>query len=512
MFEVDIYNFSKRINSTKQISGGGTTIQCEMVAQSSIISPTVMVNYGLVNAPVNFNYAYIPEFKRYYFIEDWTFKDGIWYGQFNEDVLATWKNEISSQDLYIARASTTFDTNVPDTFYPSKSSPTTIVNTARSPFTTKTTSSGTFILGVMNGAQTGNNTAYGAITYYFCYAETIRELCNKLFDATLDYTEIDFDSLEELTGITSDLLKTLFNPMQYITSCLFVPLPLDIEGGESMKVGFWDSGVTGYGYNISQPYEFQHSLAVPKHPQLSRGQWLQMSPYSVYTLTIPAIGQFAIDSNDLQGENQLTIDYKLDLISGECAVQISNSRGIIKHVSAPVGVNVAIGGMAGGGDTTAMLIASGLNALGGVPEYIPKTKKTYAFLTDDSGAFKGLAYSGNTYSDDIIGKIGQNAQSVMDFATGVGNAVNTAMRNADIISSNGSFAKLFYDSVQLKGMFFLLADEDNDHNGRPLMQRASITSLGEGYYQFMDGDIEFTGTTLELNAVKNYLAGGIFYE
>ena len=100
MFTIEIYSFSKKRNSTARPSGGATLLQCNILEPCAIIAPTITVNYGNTQAPVNFNYAHIPAFERYYYVTDWTYSEGLWYGKLLEDVLATWKSEIGSTHIF----------------------------------------------------------------------------------------------------------------------------------------------------------------------------------------------------------------------------------------------------------------------------------------------------------------------------------------------------------------------------------------------------------------------------
>ncbi len=60
--------------------------------ETSAINPVVIME--LVN-PTGFNYAYIPEFGRYYFIDDIvSVRTGLWRLSMTVDVLESFKNEI----------------------------------------------------------------------------------------------------------------------------------------------------------------------------------------------------------------------------------------------------------------------------------------------------------------------------------------------------------------------------------------------------------------------------------
>ena len=60
--------------------------------ESSIINPTILVEHSNLTV---YNYAYIPEFKRYYFISEMTsVRNGLWRVSLSVDVLESYKTDI----------------------------------------------------------------------------------------------------------------------------------------------------------------------------------------------------------------------------------------------------------------------------------------------------------------------------------------------------------------------------------------------------------------------------------
>ena len=70
-FTVKLYTFSKRDNSTKGPLGtAGSEFSCVLKSGSGIMRPTLTFDFGRASDPSQYNYAYISDFDRYYFIED----------------------------------------------------------------------------------------------------------------------------------------------------------------------------------------------------------------------------------------------------------------------------------------------------------------------------------------------------------------------------------------------------------------------------------------------------------
>ena len=60
-------------------------------------------------------------------------------------------------------------------------------------------------------------------------------------------------------------------------------------------------------------------------------------------------------------------------------------------------------------------------------------------------------------------------------------------------------------------VFNLLTNEDNEDRGRPLCEKVELSSI-PGYQVIADPDLAIAGTSEENREIKNYLAGGYFYE
>ena len=89
--QVVFYNHAKRSNSTK-LPTEGTSISCVLKDECSITSPVLELK---VTEKPNFNYAYIADFGRYYFINNIVEKTGRMFEiACHIDVLQTYKDDI----------------------------------------------------------------------------------------------------------------------------------------------------------------------------------------------------------------------------------------------------------------------------------------------------------------------------------------------------------------------------------------------------------------------------------
>lgn len=77
--------------------------------QSSVVNPSIMIQ---TTNPSIYNYAYIPEFKRYYFITDMvSVRTGLWEISMHVDVLMSFKDTIKGTQVILSDTESTGQTN-----------------------------------------------------------------------------------------------------------------------------------------------------------------------------------------------------------------------------------------------------------------------------------------------------------------------------------------------------------------------------------------------------------------
>ena len=163
-----LYDFTKRNNSTKQPNpADAESFTVQLKNETSFLNPSFEMNpSGLTEglfSPSAYNYCFVPYWQRYYYITDWTWKNGIWEFSCIVDVLASFKTEIGATSSYIVRAAGDMDGTIIDTFYPAKSNATIIKTNVASAWYNVAPSGGSYILGCIN-YQSSN--LVGAIAYY----------------------------------------------------------------------------------------------------------------------------------------------------------------------------------------------------------------------------------------------------------------------------------------------------------------------------------------------------------
>ena len=475
---VTFYTFSKNPHSTARPSGG-RDFECEIIAPSSVITPQILLSLGGGN-PSGYNFAYIADFNRYYWVTDWTYDKGLWTASLSVDVLATYRDEIGSSSQYILRAASERNGYVIDSFYPTTAKWTTITTQAASAPFFKDLPNGEYILGVIGqgGVQ------MGAVSYYGMSPPAFQAFSEYLFSDQIfdkigkEQTIWGFDDQGKLITKTVDrdinVVKTQFNPAEYIVSCMWLPfVPTESPAASSIRLGWWDipAGAVGVG----STWEKVLPIAVPAHPQQpQRGYYLHSNPYSRFTLICPPFGQIPLDGSYFVEAANLNLRFTVDTLSGMGALSVETPSGAVIHrQTAQIGVPISVGQM----------LNNSLNMGIGVV-----------------GSLVGTVAAGFT------GNIGGATTAAV---TGITTALDTPLAQTTISGSNGSRAE-FGIVPKLISQFATVTDEDHERYGSPVCGIRTINSLN-GFIMCGHPEIELAATSAETEKVKSYMRGGFYF-
>lgn len=112
------HNDSDKRTLNKNITNAGALNNAVIIDDTSILTPRLKVrDNGIIM--VQYNYCYIADFKRYYFITDVTISNGYIYIDLKVDVLMTYQNEIKNLYAVIKRQQTACNYYLDDEMYKS---------------------------------------------------------------------------------------------------------------------------------------------------------------------------------------------------------------------------------------------------------------------------------------------------------------------------------------------------------------------------------------------------------
>lgn len=485
--------FAKKENSTKIPGSGALTLGVQGIFKEpcSVLNPVLKIERLALDAsPYDYTYAKYIDANKYYFVEDWVWADGLWEVHLKEDVLATFKTEIGLQSEYVLRTDSTLNFNgeITDTAYPATTDVVTSVTDMHNIFSTHI-SVGCYIVGIISGNSTN---AVGAISYYAMSSGEFGALKNKLFSS--DNLEImgiiNNAGVTIVDDLSQEVLKTLYNPYQYIASCMWFPFGKDAltesYSVTGIKIGWWNYPTLSGNLLYAQRVEIAgETYGITAHPQASRGSYLNYAPYTKITL-LGRFGTVPIDTTIFQVNDEIYLSYIIDLITGQCYVKISRKRSSNYLVFAErnflLGVPIQIAQV--GTD----YLGTAINIMDTAPKLI-------------NGAITGFGTGG-------VG--GAIAGAITGSATGIYNTLQSAMPQVETGGQNGSFLSAD-NHIRVIVQHYKIVDEDINHKGRPLCEIRQINTLS-GYILCAEGDIDISCFDNEREMIKNYLTTGFFFE
>lgn len=533
MFNIALYNFDKKINSTARPSGSGSDYSCTIKNADSILTPVVEIS-GMSNGSIPlYNYAYIPAFKRYYFIDDISYGMGTWLLSMHVDVLASFALDIKASTQYVIRSASEYDETIADSMYLSKAFNwrnefavskykgitgygtdyvrSQVLNTSSSTtqqYFNKTIEEGYFIVGIV-----GNNTT--GVDYYSFSNSGFKEFINE----AMTFTPSD------MTDVSSGLANAVFNPLQYITSVRWFPTQPYISVSQNPIKRIAVAGYTipltgefvygGYKVNVNAIEDFRIEIDIPKHPKSVDHDYLNLSPFTQLNLVFQPFGCIPLDTSKLLNSERITVQWLVDYCGGSCVMNVYRSgqtiwtpEGLIYTVSIDCGVQLPISSLVM--DWKAGLAISALswikdsfaNTTGNI---LPTAKEN----TDNA-----YSYYPSRIREKLLSK---NAASVEQNAQVIDKAMDisaSALGQISTVGSVGSFLAYMQDVPYVMAWFRDVADEEPSRFGRPLYKVKRLSTL-TGFTVCLNASVPYSVNNpmaAEQSAITYSLNSGIFLE
>lgn len=458
---VKFYSVSKAVNSTALPTGEPMAeYECRMLDACSILRPVILLNVGPQANPTGANYAYIAEYNRYYWVSDWTVNRGQWVATLSIDPLASWKEEIGNSFQYVLRSSSESNPNVQDSMYPATSASTWSSSVpSANPFAHEL-GKGEYVIGIV-----GKSGSMGAVSYYIMTPSQFDAFGKKLYGETGIY---------EIAAEQIAAFKTQFNPLQYIVYCQWFPFVLPAGTAKStIDFGWWQLEASCRAIPANPIYTIDTEFALPNHPQLSRGTYLNKSPFSRYDLIYGTFGKVPLDASGLPDTSDRTVIAKMDvdLITGYATLQVTSpGGGTLAYASGKIGVDISL-----------------------------------AQIAVD---YKGAAVQAIQTVGAAIATGG--ASLLTGGLSGISNAIDSMVPQMRTSGSNGSIAD-YYIMPRIVCQFITIAAEDNERLGRPLCARRKINTLS-GFLQTVDTELQIPATSGEIDMIKSYMEGGMHFD
>ena len=490
---VNLLTFKKRPNSTKVPTAAqlaaGASFSCTLLESTSLMNPTFKLSIG--SNPISYNYCYVSDFNRYYFVRDITSDNNFWYITCEVDPMASHKSDIIGGSHYVLRSASSYDEYISDPLYISKVNETGTQQAVTDPFAYTNGHSyvwcvtGNVINGTMNNQQIGSNVYYW-MSDLECYT-----FISKLLDVQ-QYSDI------QTSEYSYAMQQALLNPIQYVNSVVLLPFSKDttLATNNHVKFGYYDIEITAAeGTNptvkrLTQGTMVKHqsvTVSIPKHPQAaSRGKYMNGAPYTSYELFLGPFGTIPLDPASLIDETNLEITYRIELATGMCQIFVGGSSSgapIIYTGSAQVGAMVSVSQL--------------------TKDYLGEVKNQLDIQTGTAGALTSVVMGGMGAATGIAGSI----QSIGSMAF---DAVRYRYPTVSGGGVNGSFLGM-HSTSYLQAKFYTVVNENNSELGRPLYQTKTLSSLS-GFAVCSGAEAQVTGTAAEVEQINSYLNSGFYIE
>ena len=448
MTEIVLYHFSKRKNSTKRPTGQGTEVPCLLKSATTFQNPMLILQKPM-NDMLQFNYAKWAD--HYYFIDSTT---SINAGQTEisctEDVLATYKNEISNYTCFIERSSNQ-TTLANDTMYiPTNDWVLSTRNVRHKEKIMTSTYSQQYIIRVVS--RTG-------VASYYINGNQLNNLLDYM------YTESNFTDV-----ITDAITKLMFDPFKYIVDLKWIPFvdsAFNNSNDEAIQLGFWDSGVTAKRIDEDTVVNFSYSFAFD-NPLYAITDFRYYSPsFSNYFIKLPFIGVVAL--NPYKIDESVNALYQFDATSGLCNVFLQSKKVVFASYQFQLSVPVQIG----------------------------YASTNIAQLTTSAVSLVGAGLQGNI------------AQGI---SSGIEAGRSITAPEVSMLGTIGNISNILNNQIlEFNSYACTSINPDGASEGYADGTVRSISGLS-GYIKCRNASIEISGFTGDQEAVNNYLNSGFYYE
>lgn len=456
--EAYFFNFNKKMNSTKQPSLESGTLVNDVVLKNttSYLQPTLILDTKLFTTPMRYGaWNYCLFNGRYYWVTDCRpINYRLLEISMSVDVLASYKSDITTSTCYIERCSDSnyYNTSLYDVYMPMIEGELNVYRELGTNTTGYLSRSGTYLITVVGG--NGNPTSFGTTTY----KATIATLTN-----ALDFL---FNENNFKDTFTDTLVKTFFNPFQYILNCVWIPIAYDkipsTKG--TFKFGWWDSGDDAE-IVISDGVEFSTNVTIPspryKDFRFYTPQWTTCELY------LPCFGRINLPLDRVKYGDELLIKYAVDYSTGDVLAHIDKVDIYLSgNCATPISISQNrpnIEGMIGSAVQSGISIASG------------------DYFTAGVSIFKGL----------------QSAQQPSPSTNGASGSRRPLITFFDAICT-------IYQKIA--------SDFPQSEMGRPCYKSIKIGNL-DGYVKCANASISISGGyESERQMVNKNLNGGVFIE
>ena len=461
------FNIGKRANSTSAPALNTGVLSTISIKEScSVENPTILLKAA---SPPLYNYFYLPDFGRYYFVTTRTFTEGLWNISGEVDPLASHRAVIMANSGYCMYSASRYNNKIMDSRIQQTASTKKVVSE--------------------DNIATPSGNIFGSGTRFIVACGSGISNLYKVSDSAFSSLGLYLDSMND--NIIEKLQKKFGAVQNSLLGAYSLPLNSSLISGTAMDIFLGDND-TG----VSADFLSTSSYSIAGTCQLSipweHDDFRRLSPYTTLSLFLPFVGITSIATADV-----------LDCDSIEIYALVNMRLGTVYYkVIADAGL--------GGGFTSSKIIGT---FSASIKTTIPIS--TYSSnVMGEAGAIASVG--GSVLAGAMSGGIGFAAG--MAIAGGVVNATASSLQTS--VSTIGGYNGSGGEALGTKCALIMEYHESNVEPstlypsiGGTLFERVSVGSLS-GFAQFnaftLSGGDNIT--IAERDRINSYLNGGVFIE
>lgn len=470
--------FSKRINSTKQPTGG-TQKTVYLKEETDIESPTFILD------SLDFSINYVEAFGHYYFAHCRNLDGHRTEIICDIDLMATYKTNISGYTGFVEYAASSSNVLITDP----RNKPTYDLVGAQTLFNVAwdiDTGDGVYIVGVISSAAG----AVGTTDYYAMSKAQLIAFCNEVFSSN-----VITDLINDFQGVQNSFVSCIWLPftVSFVTS--------NFTTGSTDQIEIGRKTLTSVGYKIRSRKKSSYisgSLSWPVG--YTTKTYLHHAPYSTGVLYLPFVGCVDLDLDILGTDDSLGITYDLDVLTGDIIYHLNDAAfsGFTANMATYSG-NCATKVPVSGASVDGIGVGAGvMGVIGGIAAVAIAAANPGAGAAVEAAAKKGISAG---LAAAAAGAAAAARSMILHTQT------NGAMSSAIGALSFSTAKAVIFMSVPAETNLTAYRAEQ----GMPYFKTVTLSSLS-GFIKCSDASVDCAADEAEKQTINGYLNSGFYLE
>lgn len=311
--QAKFYYLNKRKNSTKKPAENSelATYDIKLKTDCSSLNPTIEVRLAAGIHPYGWNYAFLSDFAKYYFIRDYRWNtNGYWEIDLKLDVLASHVTAIRASRYFIKFAETAYNKWIVDSRLQQLTSCTTHITSGNNRIFDLDGIADRNILFFIS--EDANLSSGGAVQAFLVTQSDLKDVCHSLYTAGRTVWE--------------DLQAQAGSASACITKCIRVPYSVPAGASLPIKLGNYDTQITGKPV-LGRLLLPTVQISIPWQTNDFRRS------YHKFTLILPFVGAVPISASDILTDSMLEISVAIDILTGDVVYYVCHEDDALAPIA-----------------------------------------------------------------------------------------------------------------------------------------------------------------------------------